>query len=313
MRTRILRSGGMAVLMGGALLAAMGVSAAEFRWEEKSPSSLKLWEGERPVFTYNHGVIRHADAPADRARSSYIHPLYGLDGEVLTDDFPADHWHHRGLFWAWPHVEVEGKAMDLWMLKGIRHEFSRWLERRATAEGAVLELENVWRTEERSVMTERVRVEVPPAGAEGRILDLTFTWTPVDRPVRLVGAEGKSYGGLTLRYAPGTNTVITTPLGSGPEDLYMKPLPWADLTRDWTASGRRSGVAILIPTDHPDYPPTWLTRHYGVLCLGWPGVEGRTFLPGEPVRLRYRLWIHRGGTTVEALTGQHREMVTGDR
>jgi hypothetical protein len=107
--------------------------------------------------------------------------------------------------------------------------------------------------------------------------------------------------------------VITTPLGSGSEDLYMKPLPWADLTRDWTGTSHRSGVAILIPTDHPDYPPTWLTRHYGVLCLGWPGVEGRTFRPGEPVRLRYRLWIHRGGTTEEALEEQHRLMVTEQR
>jgi hypothetical protein len=40
-------------------------------------------------------------------RSDYIHPLYGLNGEMLTNDWPdADHPHHRGIFWAW--LEVEG-------------------------------------------------------------------------------------------------------------------------------------------------------------------------------------------------------------
>ena len=34
-----------------------------------------------------------------------------------------------------------------------------------------------------------------------RALDLDFTWIPVDRPITLRGAEGKSYGGLTVRFA----------------------------------------------------------------------------------------------------------------
>ena len=36
------------------------------------------------------------------------------------------------------------------------------------------------------------------------------------------------------------------------------------------------------------------TRHYGVLCLGWPGVNPKTFSPGETIRCRYRVRIHRG-------------------
>ena len=38
----------------------------------------------------------------------------------------------------------------------------------------------------------------------------------------------------------------------------------------------------------------WLTRHYGVLCLGWPGVQPKPFPVGEPIHCRYRVWIHRG-------------------
>ena len=87
-------------------VAAARLSAADsFHFTNVTDKSRALFEGDRPVFVYNHGVIAPPPGvPADRARSSYIHPLYGLDGEMLTDDFPKDHYHHRGLFWAWPRV-----------------------------------------------------------------------------------------------------------------------------------------------------------------------------------------------------------------
>ena len=51
------------------------------------------------------GVASRID-PANRkyavARSGYIHPLVGPGGAVLTADWPVDHPHHRGVYWAWP-------------------------------------------------------------------------------------------------------------------------------------------------------------------------------------------------------------------
>ena len=43
------------------------------------------------------------------ARANYVHPLLDLDGEPLTEDFPADHPHHRGVFWAWHQVRIGGR------------------------------------------------------------------------------------------------------------------------------------------------------------------------------------------------------------
>ena len=62
-----------------------------FRLADLDGKSLGLWEGDKPVLVYNHGVLLKPGVPANRARSTYLHPLYGLDGEVLTDDFPKDH------------------------------------------------------------------------------------------------------------------------------------------------------------------------------------------------------------------------------
>ncbi len=82
--------------------------------------------------------------------------------------------------------------------------------------------------------------------------------------------------------------VLKAKLMDGPD------LPWADLSARFSDRDQSSGAALFVAADHPDFPPEWLTRHYGVLCLGWPGVTPRGIRPGEPIRCRYRVWIHRG-------------------
>jgi len=288
-------------------------SPAAFQFAAASTDSLRLSEGTRPVLVYNHGVLHKAGVPADRARSTYMHPIFGVDGEVLTDDFPQDHYHHRGLFWAWPHVLVGTNHYDLWAIKGIEQRFERWLARDAGPGGAVLGVENGWYAGDRKVMQERVWLRVFPASGGTRAVDVELVLTPQDQPVALAGAEGKSYGGLTLRFAPRTNTLITTPLGSSEEDLPMTRLAWADLTATYPGATAASGAAIFIAPDHPDYPPMWLTRHYGVLCVGWPGIEAKEFPAGEPIRCRYRVWIHRGATGKPALEKAYAAYLAGER
>ena len=288
-----------------ACLLAVTATAAPFWFEPVNEKSLGLWEGDKPVLVYNHGVIEKVGVPADRARSTYIHPLYGVDGEVLTDDFPQDHYHHRGLFWAWPHVKTGGKEYDLWMLKGMEQRFERWLERTAGPDHATLSVQNGWFVGDRKVMQETVTIYVQTVRGGSRSLLLRFTWIPLDEPITLAGAEGKSYGGLTLRFAPRTNTVITTPLGIDDKDLPMVRLAWADLTALYPGLAQPSGAAIFVPRTHPDFPPMWLTRHYGVLCLGWPGVEPKTFPPGKPIKCDYLLWIHRGAVTGDRLSAEY--------
>jgi len=284
-------------LLLGLLLVVTAPATAKspFRLGEVSDKSLGLWEGVRPVLVYNHGVIRSTNAPVNLARSSYLHPLYGLDGEVLTDDFPKDHYHHRGLFWAWPHVRIGEQEMDLWLIKGIRQQFERWLRRDAGKSTAVLGVQNGWFVGDRKVVEEEVWLRVMPTTDDGQAIDIELILKPLKEPLTLRGAEGKSYGGLTLRFAPRTGeTIITTPLGSSKDDLLITRLPWADLSAHFAGASKPSGAAIFISPKHPNYWPEWMTRHYGVLCVGWPGVEAQTLPPGKPVHCRYRIWIHRG-------------------
>lgn len=286
------------------------------RFEEAGDTSLRLMEGDRPVLTYNFGTIVASSVPENeprRRRACYIHPVWGLRGEVLTDDFPRDHYHHHGIFWTWPHVEIEGQQYDLWMGSDIQQRFESWLGRQAGPVAAVLGVENGWYVGERRVMIERVWLRVYRASDTQRVLDFTLTWIPVDRPITLRGAEEKSYGGLTMRFQPppGSQPVITVPQGPTTADLPDTPLPWADFTTTFAGADGPSGGALFVPADHPDYPPTWLTRHYGPLCIGWPGVKGQTFPPGKPIRLEYRVLIHRDAWTTEQLQAAYAAYLLG--
>ncbi len=271
--------------------------AAVFDFEDITDASVKAREGDQPVFVYNHGVITREDLPESerrRSRSCYIHPVYGMSGEVLTDDFPRDHYHHHGVFWTWPFVRVNDQRYDTWHDGPLRQVFGRWLVREVGPVAAVLAVENGWIVDGDRLMIERVWMRAYRAGADDRALDVELFFTP-EAEITLRGAAGKSYGGLTVRFAPGSRaeTRITVPSGPTSGDLPDTPLKWADFTSRFGDLEHRSGAAIFVPPHHPDYPPAWLTRHYGPLCIGYPGVNARTFEPGTPFAIDYRLWIHR--------------------
>ena len=140
---------------------AAAVDAAKgFQLEDLDNKSLKLSDGDSPLLVYNYGVITNESVPEGnhlRSRGCYVHPLWGLHGEVLTDDFPKDHYHHHGVFWTWPHIGIEETEYNLWAGDKIKDEFVRWICRETGPVAAVLAVENGWFVGQRKVMIERGR------------------------------------------------------------------------------------------------------------------------------------------------------------
>ena len=134
-----------------------------------------------------------------------------------------------------------------------------------------------------------------PARDGTRALDVRLTLEATDRPVTLLGqsTQNKGYGGLSFRFAPRDSTVIVSPEGREADSDHRR-LPWADQTGRFQNSDRRMGAAIFQHPSHPEFPAQWTLRHYGFLGVAWPGNDGTVLRPGEPVTLRYRLWIHDG-------------------
>jgi hypothetical protein len=74
-----------------------------------------------------------------------------VEGRVLVEDFPKDHFHHYGLCRMWPLVWINGKQYDLCHIYGIRNEqeglhqvFDQWTIREAGFVCRILVAKNHW-------------------------------------------------------------------------------------------------------------------------------------------------------------------------
>jgi hypothetical protein len=85
------------------------------------------WEG-RPLCTY----LLRDDDPPHLFRRPYLHPVYTLDGDLVTDCRPADHPWHKGIsmtmsvvndqnFWGGPTYR-DGQYVQLDNVGEVRHE-----------------------------------------------------------------------------------------------------------------------------------------------------------------------------------------------
>jgi hypothetical protein len=279
-----------------------------FSMKSISDKSLELCEGEHRVWVYNHGVMSREGVKPSYNRSDYFHPVYGPQGEVLTDDFPKDHYHHRGLFWAWTTVQVagaEGQKFESWIPNNFSYVFERWLCREAGSVGAVLGAEVSWQTGERKTVREEWVTTVYPETADGRVMDFEIVWTALKDAVTVKGEPKKGYGGFSIRFAPRKDEVITTPDGKSPKDLEAGKIACADYSGLFEGAKEPSGAAIFVHPNHPGSPLTWLTRYYGFLCPEYPGLGAMTLEPNKPVRVAYRVWIHKGVPDGPALHAQH--------
>jgi len=263
--------------------------AAPFHFtEDTERGQLILTEGDSPVFTYNFGGQLAEGVDEKYRRSGYIHPLYDLDGHVLTDDFPQDHPHHRGVFWAWPETRVRGEDVQTWLPSPLRQRFVRWIDRTADDNGATLAVENEWILHDREkVAREIVRLQMQPATENARVIDVSISVEAIDQPVEIFG---KRYGGLTIRLAPKMKSAQwTTDKGVVTGDQRQERFAWVDVSSP-------GGLAVFAPPDHRDFPPRWLLRSsYGaVICNHWPTKKPFTLQPGKPLTLNYRIYLHRG-------------------
>jgi hypothetical protein len=278
---------------------------AQFEFKDRGGVTLELFEDGAPVLGYNYGSILAPGMPEDRRRSSYVHPVMGLDGEVLSGDFPSDHSHHRGLFWAWPRVGVGDQTLDLWHLRGIRHRFEGWTTREVGPVCAVLGVRNGWYLDNSTKrVNEKLTLAVYRAGPTGRVIDADLQIETTDASITITGQTDAGYGGFNFRPAQRREEVITTANGVQREDSNLVPSPWGDFSARFGEGERVSGVAILQHSGNPRFPSGWCLRPYGFLGVDFPGTEPFELRPGEPLRLRYRVWVHRG----DVREGKVREM-----
>jgi hypothetical protein len=258
-----------------------------FAWKDIGGGRVELREGASPVLVYNYGPQLKEGAPENRRRCCYVFPVYTPAGVSMLDDFPRDHWHHRGLFWSWPVVETGGKKYDIWMNLTAK---PRSVKPPVTSKNR-LDAENVWEADGKDIVREKVAIVAQPATGNSRDLEFELTWEAIGAPVTLAGSEekGKSYGGFSARFAAREATVVRADGETLTKDEDLTPRHWAEL------EGVYAGKRAVLRITSEGAPPQWCLRNYGFIGASFPGrtaaVDRYTLEPGKPLTLRFRVRI----------------------
>ena len=238
-------------------------ASGPFTFKEISPTGLQLSDGGKPVFVYNFGMVTAKGQPESLKRSSYLHPVYAPDGTLVTDDYNPNHPHHRGIFWAWPEVTVDGKTGDLWTIKGpFQDRFVAWRARRQPPP--------------RPALASRTAGSTAIASSSRRTLRSSpIRWSTTGdlglhaavRGRRPAGAgrwhlgRQKGFGGFAMRFATpdggGGKTVIRTEQGISAKDGVLARHPWAEISGVY--NGKPAGARVDDDAANPGQPNNgWL-------------------------------------------------------
>ncbi|MDP6778068.1 MAG: PmoA family protein, partial [Candidatus Latescibacteria bacterium] len=147
------------------------------------------------------GVLFYRTVPLPavdgHARPHYIHPLFGVDGEVLTEESPPDHRHQFGIYWAWHQVWAGNKRIgDAWIQDDFGWDVRSVATRSPEGGSAVLGGEALWNsplwTDDSGtrlpIVKETFEIKVYPAGKDFRRIDFHVELLALEEGVRIGGS-----------------------------------------------------------------------------------------------------------------------------
>jgi len=254
-------------------------------------------------------------------RSNYIHPLYTLDGEVLSEDFPEDHLHHRGIFWSWHQLYVGDKRIgDPWEIKDICWEVKAVREVKTVDGSSSIQAEVYWKSPlwrddaglEKPVVREMTTITVHPGQGNHRLVDIEISMLALEKDMRIGGSENpKGYGGFSPRIKLVEDTEFTNAQGTvTPTNLPVPESSWMDISGSVGKDNAKVGMSILTHPDNPGYPNPWILRKKRSMqnaVFPYPGAEAVALSDISPTVLKYRLVIHDGDSNNINIAQLHSE------
>ena len=291
-------------LMLACLLCSTPLPAQHARMRTQSAAAGEwILEGDERVLFYQ-AATRSLDGQFSRA--GYVHPLYDLHGNVVTEDFPADHPHHRGIFWAWHQCLVGGQPVgDGWACQ----DFQWQVEKMTTQSGrqwAGLEAHVRWSSPQLTdelgkpipLVYERTQIRVHRRSGNYRVIDFDIQLNPLVADLQLGGSsDDKGYGGFSPRLVMPADPVFHGQRGSvEPERTAVDGGGWMTISD----ARQEQGVTIMCHRSLPGFPQKWILRKAGSMQNPvYPGRTAAALQIGQPWRLRYRLVLWHGGMTAE--------------
>jgi hypothetical protein len=233
--------------------------------------------------------------------NNYIHPLYDLNGDTLTEEFPPDHPYHRGIYWAWHQLYAGNTRLgDGWTNDSISQEVVN-ISSEMESNFVRLRLNVLWRSivaeADKPFIEERTTITVHKLDADLRKIDFEIVLNGMVKGVQIGGsADQKGYGGFCVRLKLTDSLIFYSANGPViPRELQIEAGPWMDFSGRFGTGSEISGITILCHPGMPDYHEPWILRQKGSMQnVVFPG-SGRLDVPMDnPVVLRYRIIVHNG-------------------
>lgn len=268
-----------------------------------------MMDGKQKVFFYQK-TPKSLDGKY--SRSNYLHPVFGLDGEILTEDFPVDHFHHRGIFWTWHQLWIDTlRISDPWMCENFSQDVTAVNFHKGKQSTGILELNVLWKSPlwlkngiQQAVISENTRITVFPARDDYRRIDFRITLNALENGIRLGGSEDeKGYSGFSVRmplvsgmkFTSGNTEVM-------PQNTALTAGPEMDISGRIGAGGKMAGIMIICHRSNPGFPQKWIIRkEKSMQNCAWPGNTTVSLKKSEPLVLNYTVIIHRNDATLPAL------------
>jgi len=264
--------------------------------------------GDTVLFYQSSTKSRSGEYP----RADYIHPLYNLKGEIVTEDFPEDHLHQRGIFWTWHQVWIgERRIGDAWEIRDFLWDVQK-TSTSHTADGSIiLNTETLWKSpiyvNEKGVMEpfarETAGIKVYPAEDNFRMIDFEIHIHALADELKIGGSEDpKGYSGFSVRMKLSDDVTFKGEDGIiEPQNLAVKAGPWVDISGTWSSG--RLGIIIIDHPDNPGFPQPWILRKKeSMQNPAYPGRVPVEIPRAEPLVLKYRLVIHHGDMETETIS-----------
>lgn len=264
----------------------------------RTDTGLLFTEGRDSVLVYRDRVVR---AGRPHARAHYIHPLFNLNGTTITEDFPDDHLHHHGVFWAWHQIHSNGRRVgDGWIQEDIVWTVEEMVteplaaaisDETRSSRPSKISTRVLWTSsgeegQELDVVEEHSVIRVHPSFARGktrvREIDFVITLRALAEDVRIGGSEDeKGYGGFSVRLRLPDDVAFTGQEGIvRPHETAVEAGPWVNITGNYDhppdrvtldVSPRKSGDELKGVVDNS---PVSSDTRLGLVILQHPSNPG---------------------------------------
>lgn len=285
-----------------------------------SEEGVCFMEGSDSILFYQSAAV----SMHGTVRSNYIHPLFNLDGDVITENAPADHLHQRGIYWAWHQLYIGDKRIgDGWELKDIHWDIvklNEWPQKKneRSIAAEVLWKSPLWVDEEgyeKPFVKENTTITVYPIKSNFRQFDIEIQLLALENEIRIGGSKNaKGYGGFSARIRLGNEVGFSSLSGSvTPENLPVKGEGWINIIQKNEKSESTVGVCILAHSSNPGYPNPWILRDEKSMqnaVFPHPGAQPIVMSTIVPIVLKYRIIIHKGDLGMENISKIHHEFIS---